>query len=671
MSDSYRPGSRYDEPPGYDRYRSGPSRPPPDMYHFRGQAERLQQNRPRRDVRFPSLPSNGPRYNDFDFRSDMQGPRGDRGRDFFERPSNGIPTGPRRGGQATRGGFRGGSRQRGASDRVILRSKRATTPERLNGMQEGQASFKALEDLSDSEAEMDLASDAENKSSAEPDGDTDGQPAAKRSRNDHEMMADSVPKWSNPDPYTSLPPPDESQAKKKDVVRLIRKAKVSVEHDQHASNLAADNADFISFNFDDDNMSHRSGSISESDRSSPGPGVRRTKGDQKFSHLDNLHPARTVSPPRPLAERIELPAKPQQASSTANRPSAAGPLPPRLPPQPRGTVNIDTWPPPDTRAAIAKSIGDPSSLLAQPVPQTSGAKQGKKRKRDDITGGVTYAWTPKLNEDATPWCRADHSLTESMGVWLHKEVRDFYDYVKPHEFERTVREDLISRVAKVMSRRYPGGQVYSFGSFAAGIYLPTADMDLVFVSNQYLRGGYPVYASSISWMRKLKTYLEEEGLAHSGAEVVWSAKVPIIKFTDKLSNIRVDVSFENMTGVTANATFQAWKAQFPVMPTIVTLIKQFLLMRGLNEVFTGGVGGFAVTCLVVSMLQHLPAVQSNNMVPEQNLGEMLLNFLDLYGKRFNVNTTAISMAPPGYFPKVIYCTRESRCLPGCTDTQHR
>lgn len=55
-----------------------------------------------------------------------------------------------------------------------------------------------------------------------------------------------APKWSNPDPYTALPPPPEATGKRTDVVKLIRKAKISDDLDKESADLAK-NADFISF----------------------------------------------------------------------------------------------------------------------------------------------------------------------------------------------------------------------------------------------------------------------------------------------------------------------------------------------------------------------------------------------------------------------------------------
>ena len=185
------------------------------------------------------------------------------------------------------------------------------------------------------------------------------------------------------------------------------------------------------------------------------------------------------------------------------------------------------------------------------------------------------------------------------------------------------------------------------------MYLPNADMDLVVISSTFRTSGIPVVLRTPAQMNDFGAHLERIGLAQRRSVVVIAkAKVPLVKYVDKMTGIRVDVSFENETGLTANKTFNAWKRQFPAMPILATLIKQFLMMRGLNEVVNGGLGGFSVTCLVTSLLQNLPRVQSGEVIPERHLGEMLLEFLDLYGNHFDLARSGISMNPPGYFEKV-------------------
>jgi len=133
--------------------------------------------------------------------------------------------------------------------------------------------------------------------------------------------------------------------------------------------------------------------------------------------------------------------------------------------------------------------------------------------------------------------------------------------------------------------------------------------------------------------------------------VIKGARVPLVKYVDRETNINIDVSFENSNDIIALETYEAWKNQYPAMPIIVTLIKQFLAMRKLNDPANGGIGGFTVTCLVISLLQNLPSVQSGNMIPEHHLNEILMEFLNLYGNSFNAKTTAISTNPPGYVSK--------------------
>ena len=238
-------------------------------------------------------------------------------------------------------------------------------------------------------------------------------------------------------------------------------------------------------------------------------------------------------------------------------------------------------------------------------------------------------------------------------VRLHKEICDFYDFVRPQRYEQTVREDLLQRLQEAVSKHYPGCNIHCFGSFAAGLYLPNADMDLVVISSEFRTSGRRIMCQSPSQMHKFGRYMERQDIAVPGSvEVIAHAKVPLVKFIDQLSFIRVDISFENKTGLIANQTFDTWKRDFPAMPILVTLIKQFLMMRGLNEVVNGGLGGFSVTCLVISLLQNMPLVQTGDVKPEEHLGETLIEFLDFYGNQFDMARTAIMLDPPGYFDKV-------------------
>lgn len=197
-------------------------------------------------------------------------------------------------------------------------------------------------------------------------------------------------------------------------------------------------------------------------------------------------------------------------------------------------------------------------------------------------------------------------------------------------------------------------KVFSFGSFKSGLYLPTADMDLVVCSEGFLRGGQPLYLRAKNWLYKFRRFLTSQRVAdYDSIEVIAHARVPLVKYVDRVTGLKVDISFENLGGVDAVSTFEQWKTEYPAMPILVTLIKHFLLMRGLNEPVNGGIGGFSVICLVVSMFQMMPHTQSRAVAPEHNLGEMLIEFLNLYGRHFRYDVNAISLTEPvGYIRKV-------------------
>lgn len=210
-----------------------------------------------------------------------------------------------------------------------------------------------------------------------------------------------------------------------------------------------------------------------------------------------------------------------------------------------------------------------------------------------------------------------------------------------------MRQDVVDRLERAFQRRYSGVTIHAFGSFASGMYLPTADIDLVLLSTSFTKTGIRAFGERKGQIYAFAAFVKNSGLAVDGTvEAIASARVPILKWVDKLTGLRVDLSFDNDSGLLANRTFQVWSEQYPAMPVLVSVVKQFLLLRGLNEVPTGGLGGFSITCIVTSLLQHMPRNR------EENIGALLMEFFYFYGKVFNFEKTGIRMNPPGYYNKV-------------------
>jgi non-canonical poly(A) RNA polymerase PAPD5/7 len=482
--------------------------------------------------------------------------------------------------------------------------------------------YKALEDMSDSdETEMDL-SDNEDQHTA---NDAE-QPRKRQARMENKPSdGDSAPRWSNPDPYTALPPPDESQRKKKDVVKLIRKARVTANSDDSTKAEAVAD-DFISFNFGDDAIEVGDGHVNISDDES-GKGVPGAPTGPRYSHRQ------IIQKQMPTSSNVELPRQPTfSAISIPNKPPSKSSKP----------LVLDHTS--DSALGSRKRNINDEIKAPPPAPKKSFSLKPS-------NGNILKEWEIRGNSTGTPWLDIDHSDTANMGVWLHKEIVDFYHHVKPRVFEQAIRTKLVDSLRTAIKERYNDCDIHCFGSFVAGLYLPTADMDIVFVSDRFMRDSRGVYNDK-RFLFQFRSFLEKRCIPVPGSiEVIHKARVPLVKYVDKLTGLKIDISFENDTGLIANKTFKEWMAQFPAMPILVTLIKHFLAMRGLNEPANGGIGGLSVTCLVVSLLQNMPQVRSGNMIPEHHLGEILMEFLDLYGNEFNYTTTAIQLDPPGYVSK--------------------
>jgi non-canonical poly(A) RNA polymerase PAPD5/7 len=72
---------------------------------------------------------------------------------------------------------------------------------------------------------------------------------------------------------------------------------------------------------------------------------------------------------------------------------------------------------------------------------------------------------------------------------------------------------------------------------------------------------------------------------------------------DSLLGCAIDISINMSNGVRAAARLRDELATRPVLRPLVYVLKQFLLQRGLNEVFTGGLSSYATAALIISFLQ--------------------------------------------------------------------
>lgn len=258
-------------------------------------------------------------------------------------------------------------------------------------------------------------------------------------------------------------------------------------------------------------------------------------------------------------------------------------------------------------------------------------------------GGVYRAALPK---SLYPWIKDhDHSKQKEIADWLTMEMKDFVNYILPSRREIETRNHVVMQLKQQVAQFWPGTEVHVFGLYATDLYLPGSDIDMVVVS---LAGDL----EHRSRLYQLSSFLRNRKLAKN-IEVIAKAKVPIIKFVDPRSDIHIDVSFERTNGIIAAKKIRRWLASTPGLRELVLIVKQFLRSRKLNNVHVGGLGGYLTIIMCYHFLRMHPRVATHSISILDNLGALLIEFFELYGRNFLYDDLILAIDDETDVPKYL------------------
>lgn len=302
-----------------------------------------------------------------------------------------------------------------------------------------------------------------------------------------------------------------------------------------------------------------------------------------------------------------------------------------------------------------------------------------------------------------PWMERHHHFDRRRNpllVSLHNEILQFYNLMKPRDDEVRERMELVEEISQIVYREFGKEKVEIdlFGSMETGLFLPSSDIDLVvhFVADEdKSREGTGskkdnatsqdddskidsqkdwkehIVASSGSRMHRFADAIRRAWYADgklSYLEVVDGARVPIVKLTHKPTKISIDMSFERRNGKESAVLMNDMLAKIPPLRPLCFVLKAYTAARGINEPYTGGIGSFLLQMMIVSFIQMRCREEFNRgrqaSANVENLGSMLLEFLELYGIDFNYVTAGISVRNGGsYFPKGASDRKENFWVP--------
>ncbi|BGP26528.1 DNA polymerase sigma subunit [Rhodotorula toruloides] len=319
--------------------------------------------------------------------------------------------------------------------------------------------------------------------------------------------------------------------------------------------------------------------------------------------------------------------------------------------------------------------------------------------------------TPWCEDPGVNWRKYDTSIDQ-----FNAECRAFVTYISPTPIEHQLRLWTIELIRRTIKSKYPDADVQCFGSVGTGLYLPGGDIDLVVLSSSMPSpplkpsssllhrlasllltssiaapqslvviakarvpivkfvtryGGFSVdlsvnqkngVAAAVRVRSMLEEYaFREEGYVEPGmADIGESSKgTSALQGKGKQRASPGGGEGENEDSHEdedeegqLSGGAEPHSVDHGVARSMVLLVKAFLAQRGMNEVFTGGLGSYSIICMVISFLQLHPKIQTATINPNRNLGLLFVEFLELYGKHFNYDQAGITLRwRGGYFNK--------------------
>ncbi|XP_044473777.1 terminal nucleotidyltransferase 4B [Mangifera indica] len=236
------------------------------------------------------------------------------------------------------------------------------------------------------------------------------------------------------------------------------------------------------------------------------------------------------------------------------------------------------------------------------------------------------------------WFKGNSRFKSPM-LQLHKEIVDFCDFLSPTPEEQALRNAAVESVFDVIKYIWPNCKPEVFGSFRTGLYLPTSDIDVVILGSGI--------KNPPTGLQALSRALSQQGIAKK-IQVIAKARVPIIKFVEKKSGVSFDISFDAQNGPKAAEFIKDALSKWPQLRPLCLILKVFLQQRQLNEVYSGGIGSYALLTMLMALLKSFTKCQTS---PEHNLGVLLVHFFDMYGRKLNTQDVGVSCKGSGTFFK--------------------
>nr|XP_006626837.2 PREDICTED: poly(A) RNA polymerase GLD2 [Lepisosteus oculatus]XP_015220995.1 PREDICTED: poly(A) RNA polymerase GLD2 [Lepisosteus oculatus]XP_015221003.1 PREDICTED: poly(A) RNA polymerase GLD2 [Lepisosteus oculatus] len=258
---------------------------------------------------------------------------------------------------------------------------------------------------------------------------------------------------------------------------------------------------------------------------------------------------------------------------------------------------------------------------------------------------------------------------------LSQQVLELFQVCQQQNDDLEKKELCRAQLQWEIQRLIPHSRVYLAGSSLNGFGSRSSDADLCLVVQEGPMNQRTDAVYILSLVQKLfyrLTYIERPQLIR--------AKVPILKFRDKVSGVEFDLNVNNVVGIRNTFLLRTYAYIENRVRPIILVVKKWARHHGINDASRGTLSSYSLVLMVLHYLQTLPepvipCLQREypecfnpsmdiHLVPEgprnippytskneSTLGDLFLGFLKYYATVFNWEKYMISVREAKALPR--------------------
>ncbi|XP_033828756.1 poly(A) RNA polymerase GLD2 [Periophthalmus magnuspinnatus] len=294
--------------------------------------------------------------------------------------------------------------------------------------------------------------------------------------------------------------------------------------------------------------------------------------------------------------------------------------------------------------------------------------------------GTSHDTMPNVSDYSSPPAHTPSSpeTPDSLQPYTNDKVSaqivELFEACRQQSSDLYRKETCRAQLQKDIKTLYPDARLYLTGSTMSGLGCRSSDADLCLVvglKKTKDRGISVLY----TLLRLLRT------LAYVDRVLLIRAKVPILRFKEKGSNLEFDLNVNNTVGIRNTFLLRSYThADIRIQP-LMLVIKKWARTCEINDASKGTLSSYALALMALNYLQILkpcvlPSLQRDHpacfdpsldldMVPDashrvphyksknkSSLGDLFLGFLKYYAYKFRWDSKVISVRDAITFAKV-------------------